>query len=155
MISVASLNHAVLYVRDLERSVQFYRSIFGFQEVARMQGMMAFLRAAGSTNHHDLGLIALGTQAKTPLPGAIGLYHLAWEVQAIEDLVKATELLQEFGYFRGASDHGVSKSVYGEDPDGHEFEIIWQVPREEWGELEHKAIVAPLNLARELERYGV
>ncbi len=43
----------------------------------------------------------------------------------------------------------------GEDPDGHEFEIMWQVPREEWGELEYKAIVAPLNLAWELERYGV
>lgn len=154
MISVTGLNHVVLYVRNLERSVEFYKSIFGFEEVARRHGMMAFLRASGSTNHHDLGLVALGSHAPTPTPGTIGLYHLAWEVKTIEDLAKAAEVLQEKSYFRGASDHGVSKSVYGEDPDGLEFEIMWRVPREEWGEMKHQAIVAPLNLARELERYS-
>lgn len=154
MIPVTGLNHAVLYVRELKRSVEFYKSVFGFEEVAT-RGMMAFLRASGSTNHHDLGLIALGYHAPVAPLGAIGLYHLAWQVEKIEDLVKAAGLLQESGYFRGASEHGVSKSIYGEDPDGHEFEIMWQLPREEWGEMEHQAIVAPLNLSRELERFGV
>jgi catechol-2,3-dioxygenase len=146
MISVTGLNHVVLYVRNLERSVQFYKSIFGFKEVARMHGRMAFLRAAGYTNHYDLGLVALGFHAPTPTPGTISLYHLAWEVKTIEDLAKAAELLQEKSYFRGASDRGVSKPVYGEDPNGLEFEIMWRVPRQEWGEMEHRAIVAPLNL---------
>lgn len=155
MISVTGLNHVVLYVRNLERSVEFYKSIFGFEEVARRHRMMALLRAAGSKNHHDLGLVALGSHAPTPTAGTIGLYHLAWEVKTIEDLAKAAELLQEKNYFRGASDHGVSKSVYGEDPDGLEFEIMWRVPSKEWGEMEHQAIVAPLNLARELDRYRV
>ena len=77
MISVTGLNHVVLYVRNLERSVQFYKSIFGFKEVARMHGRMAFLRAAGYTNHYDLGLVALGFHAPTPTPGTISLYHLA------------------------------------------------------------------------------
>jgi catechol-2,3-dioxygenase len=89
MIPVTGLNHAVLCVRSLERSVQFYKSVFGFEEVARMQGRMAFLRAAGSSNHHDLGWLALGDDAPSPPPAAVGLYHLAWEVKTIEDLAKA------------------------------------------------------------------
>jgi catechol 2,3-dioxygenase-like lactoylglutathione lyase family enzyme len=60
MISVTGLNHVVLYVRELDRSVNFYKSISGFEEVVSLHGMMAFLRAADSTNYHDLGLIALG-----------------------------------------------------------------------------------------------
>ncbi|MBA3797279.1 MAG: VOC family protein, partial [Chloroflexi bacterium] len=61
-VPVARLNHAVLYVRELDRSVDFYQRAFGFQEIAREGGMMAFLRAAGSTNHHDLGLLAVGPE---------------------------------------------------------------------------------------------
>lgn len=154
MIPVTSLNHVVLYVRDLKRSVEFYKSVFGFVEVAQMQGKMAFLRAVGSRNHHDLGLAALGANAPSPPPGSVGLYHLAWEVKTIEDLAYAVNFLKEKGYYRGASDHGASKSVYGEDPDGNQFEVTWIVPREMWGDFESKAIVAPLNLAEELQRYG-
>jgi len=154
MIPVTGLNHAVLYVRELERSVQFYQSVFGFEEVAILPWRMAFLRAAGSSNHHDLGLIALGSKAPAAPPGAIGLYHLAWQVKTIEDLARAAQFLKDLGSFRAASDHGAIKSVYGQDPDGHEFEITWELPREAWGEFEHQVSVAPLNLPRELERYG-
>jgi len=72
-VPVARLNHAVLYVRELDRSVDFYQRAFGFQEIAREGGMMAFLRAAGSTNHHDLGLLALGPQAPRAPRGSTGL----------------------------------------------------------------------------------
>lgn len=66
-------------MRNLERAVDFYRRAFGFEEIAREFGRMAFLRAAGSENHHDLGLIAVGPQAPSPPRGATGLYHLARE----------------------------------------------------------------------------
>lgn len=66
MISVMGLNHAVLSVRDLERSLRFYQSVLGFEEVARLSGKMGFLRAMGSQNHHDLGLIELGKNAPDP-----------------------------------------------------------------------------------------
>ena len=155
MIPVTGLNHAVLYVRELERSVEFYKSVFGFEEVSRLHGTMAFLRVKGSRNHHDLGLIALGSNAPSPPKGTIGLYHLAWEVKTIEDLANSIQILKNNGYFRGASDHGASKSVYGQDPDGLEFEITWHIPREDWGNFENKAIVAPLNLQSEIERYGI
>ncbi|QSJ20024.1 VOC family protein [Nostoc sp. UHCC 0702] len=66
MIRITRLNHAVLYVRDVERSSQFYQSIFGFTQVAAVPKTMALLRAINSNNHHDLGLISLGSQAPSP-----------------------------------------------------------------------------------------
>jgi catechol-2,3-dioxygenase len=153
-IKVARLNHAVLYVRDLDRSVDFYRRAFGFEEIAREGGMMAFLRASGSDNHHDLGLMQVGANAPQPAGRAVGLYHLAWEVPAIEDLSRAAAVLAEFDALTGMSDHGATKSLYGADPDGIEFEIMWLVPRDHWGDHERRAVVQPLNMQRELERFG-
>ncbi len=154
MIPVKRLNHAVLYVQDLDRSVEFYKTAFGFEEIAREGGQMAFLRAAGSTNHHDLGLLAVGANAPRPPRGSTGLYHLAWEVANIEDLKDAQVQLANFDALSGQSDHGATKSLYGADPDGNEFEVMWMVPREEWGEFDRRGIIAPLNMAREVERHG-
>ena len=153
-IPVTRLNHAVLFVRDLDRSVEFYREAFGFEEIARERGMMAFLRARDSDNHHDLGLMAVGPAAPRPPRGSVGLYHLAWQVPTIDDLARAAETLSRLGALTGASDHGATKSLYGQDPDGNEFELMWMVPREQWGEHDRRAIVAPLDLDRELARYG-
>lgn len=155
MIPVRRLNHAVLHVRNLERAVAFYREAFGFEVVASLPAAQAaFLRAAGSTNHHDLGLFALGEQAEGPRRGAVGLYHLAWQVDTIEDLAAAVPVLERLGALTGASDHGATKSLYGVDPDGNEFEVMWMVPREQWGAHEHDAPVLPLDLSRELARFG-
>lgn len=154
MITVSRLNHAVLYVRDLDRAVDFYRAAFGFEEIARERGAMAFLRARGSDNHHDLGLLALGPDAPRPPRGATGLYHLAWQVPTIEDLAAGIPVLHALGALTGASDHGATKSLYGKDPDGNEFELMWVVPREEWGEYADRATTMPLELERELARWG-
>jgi len=153
-IRVGRLNHAVLYVRDLDRSVDFYKRAFGFEEIARESNMMAFLRAAGSSNHHDLGLMAVGGEAQQAGRRSVGLYHLAWEVPAIQDLETAASILSELGALTGMSDHGATKSLYGRDPDGIEFEIMWLVPREQWGEYERRAVVKPLDLGKEVERFG-
>jgi catechol-2,3-dioxygenase len=154
-IPVARLNHAVLYVRDAERSAEFYRRVFGLEVVeSAFGGRAVFMRAGSGDNHHDLGLFSVGEAAPRPPRGSTGLYHLAWEVPRIEDLADAASILSEAGALGGASDHGVSKSLYGADPDGNEFEIMWRVPREEWGEFENQGAVMPLDLDRELARYG-
>ncbi|MEX0785025.1 MAG: VOC family protein [Dehalococcoidia bacterium] len=153
-VPVTRLNHAVLYVRDLDRSVDFYKAAFGFLEIAREGGRMAFLRAGDTSNHHDLALMEVGSAAPSPPRGAVGLYHLAWEVPAIEDLARAAESLSNLGALTGMSDHGVSKSLYGKDPDGIEFEVMWAVPQEHWGEYDRLGVVLPLDLQRELERFG-
>jgi catechol-2,3-dioxygenase len=155
MVPVRRLNHAVLFVRDVTRSVRFYQEAFGFEVVAEEAGgRAAFLRAAGSDNHHDLGLFAVGPNAPSPPPGSVGLYHLAWQVDRIEDLAAARDALARLGALAGASDHGATKSLYGHDPDGNEFEVMWMVPREQWGEYESAAPVAPLDLDAEVARFG-
>ncbi|HEY7590855.1 MAG TPA: VOC family protein [Candidatus Limnocylindrales bacterium] len=155
MIPVARLNHAVLFVRDAERAAGFYGRVFGFEVVSREFGGQAiFMRASSGENHHDLGLFSVGEGAAKPPRGSIGLYHLAWEVPTIESLASAAEELSKAGALGGASDHGVSKSLYGADPDGNEFEIMWRVPREAWGEDEKRGAVRPLDLDAEVRRWG-
>jgi catechol-2,3-dioxygenase len=153
--TVRGLNHAVLYVRDARRSAAFYREAFGFEVVTEVaNGAAVFLKAAGTENHHDLGLFSVGPQAPLPEPGRVGLYHLAWQVETIHDLAEMRERLLRMGALLGESDHGVTKSLYGKDPDGNEFEVMFMIPREQWGALEHEAGVAPLDLAAELARHG-
>jgi catechol-2,3-dioxygenase len=154
-VNVTRLNHAVLFVRDVDRAAEFYRTVFGFEEMERPIGMRAaFMRSPIGGNHHDLGLFEVGPDAPRPPRGSVGLYHLAWEVPTIEDLAAAARELSAAGAMSGASDHGVSKSLYGRDPDGNEFEVMWQVPREAWGESAEQATVMPLDLEAELARWG-
>ncbi len=154
-IPVARLNHAVLYVRDASVAAEFYGRVFGFEVVENAFGGRAvFLRAAHSENHHDLGLFSVGPDAAGPVRGSVGLYHLAWEVPTIDDLSQAAAVLSAEGALGGASDHGVSKSLYGADPDGNEFEIMWRVPSQAWGEFEHHGAVWPLDLEAEVRRWG-
>ena len=152
--NITRLNHAVLFVRDAARAAAFYRQAFGFEEITNMNGQAVFLRAAGSDNHHDLGLFSVGAGAPNAPRGSVGLYHLAWQVDRIEDLAAMRTSLAELGALTGASDHGATKSLYGADPDGNEFEVMWLVPREEWGDYDRHAVTKPLNLERELAVHG-
>jgi len=153
--TVRRLNHAVLYVRDAQRAAAFYHEALGFETVSEMGGGAAvFLRAAGNDNHHDLGLFSLGAQAPPPQPGRVGLYHLAWQVETIHDLVELRARLLQMGALVGESDHGVSKSLYAKDVDGNEFEVMWALPPDQWGDLEHEAITRRLDLATEVAQHG-
>ncbi|MDP9236920.1 MAG: VOC family protein [Chloroflexota bacterium] len=154
MVSISRLNHAVLYVRNVDASVAFYTGVLGFTVVQRMGTSAAFLRASGSKNHHDLGLFSVGDAAPQPARGSVGLYHLAWEVPSIEELASTRDTLAKAEALVGASDHGVSKSLYAKDPDGIEFEVMWAVPPEQWGELEHEATIEALDMEAELARHG-
>jgi catechol-2,3-dioxygenase len=155
-IPVTRLNHAVLFVRNATTAAEFYARVFGFEIVGSVMGGQAiFMRSPLATNHHDLGLFSVGPDAPRPARGSVGLYHLAWEVPTIEDLAAASRILEEAGALGGASDHGVSKSLYGKDPDGNEFEIMWSVPREAWGDYEKRGVVLPLDIDAEIERFGV
>ena len=152
---ITRLNHAVLFVRDADAAAAFYREAFGFEELERPPGMRAvFMRSPSGDNHHDLGLFEVGAAAPRPSRGSVGLYHLAWQIDTIEGLAEMSARLGELGALTGASDHGVSKSLYGRDPDGNEFEVMWEVPREAWGQFADEATVMPLDLEAELRRWG-
>jgi catechol-2,3-dioxygenase len=155
VIAVRRLNHAVLFVSELDRAVDFYQRVLGMTVIAsEPRANAAFLRAAGSDNHHDLGLFGLGSAASRPPRGHVGLYHLAWQVDTIDDLVAAREVLLNSEVLRGESSHGATKSLYGADPDGNEFEIMWMLPRAQWGDYESSASVEALDLPAELSRWS-
>ena len=131
--TIKRLNHLVLWVRDAQVSLGFYRDVLGFSIVEMPGPQAVFLRANGSDNHHDLGLFGIGPDAPPPSQGRqVGMYHAAWEVASIQDLAKARQALQRAGSLAGESDHGNSLSLYAKDPDGNELEVFWMLPRDEW-----------------------
>ncbi|TDD14534.1 VOC family protein [Nonomuraea diastatica] len=154
---VQRLNHAVLYVRDTERSVAFYRDALGFEVVMGLPGA-TFLQAPGSTNDHDLGLFEIGGDAAPSPAGrtSVGLYHLAWEVDTLAELERVAARLRELGALVGASDHGTTKALYAKDPDGLEFEVSWLVPAALLTDevLAARSSIRPLDLSADKERYG-
>jgi len=158
---ITRLNHAVLYVRDLARTVAFYTDVLGFRVLPMTPDGFsgaAFLQAPGSTNDHDIGLFEIGTGAGPSSAGrtSVGLYHLAWEVDTLAELERLAGVLRAAGALSGASDHGTTKSLYGRDPDGIEFELAWIVPadRLDAAALDARKRIGPLDLSREKERYG-
>ena len=148
------LNHAVLFVSDVDRSVAFYTEVFGLEVLSREARMgAAFLRSPRSDNHHDLGLFGLGPDAP-PRRRGVGLYHLAWQVDTIDELAEFRQRLLDSGNYTGESSHGATKSIYGADPDGNEFEIMWMLPREHWGEYADAGVVEPLHLHDVVSRWS-
>ena len=153
-MAVRRLNHAVLYVSDLARVVDFYCYTLGFEVRMQIPGRAAFLRSPESANDHDLGLFEVG-QASAPRNPYVGLYHLAWEVGTLAELAEIRGRLDERGALVGASDHRVSKSLYAKDPSGIEFEVMWRVPAEDWEqEMQSGEMIAPLDLEGEIARWG-
>src|ERR1700691_3739575 len=151
---VRRLNHAVLYVNGLERTVEFYRDALGFEVRMEIPGRAAFLRAPDSANDHDLGLFEIGTGHAPDSPENPGLYHLAWEVGTLADLADARVKLVAAGALVGESDHRVSKSLYAKDPSGIEFEVLWRVPAADWdAELSGGGMTLPLDWDRTLAHW--
>ncbi|MFI9271018.1 VOC family protein [Kitasatospora sp. NPDC052896] len=151
---VRRLNHAVLYIREVARSVEFYTDVLGFKVDVEIPGRAAFLSAQETLNDHDLGLFAIGADAPGPQPGQVGLYHLAWEVGTLGELAEIGRRLDERGALVGATDHHVSKSFYAKDPDGNEFEVMWRVPREDWPGPDAQPGMRRLDLAAAIARWG-
>jgi catechol-2,3-dioxygenase len=154
---ITGMNHAVLYVRDARRNAAFYRDVLGFKTVIEHpEGAFVFLRAPASENHHDLAMFSIGEQAgaSTAGRGTVGLYHIAWEVPSLDELEAVRKRLADAGALVGASDHGANKSIYAKDPDGLEFEVMWLVPADRWGDEEHQAIIRPLDIEADKRRYA-
>ena len=157
-MGISRLNHAVLFVRDVERSTAFYRDVLGFRVTNAMGDRAVFLQAPDSTNDHDLGLFAIGSAAGESAAGrsTVGMYHLAWELQTLAELEEHAERLARAGALVGASDHGTTKSLYAKDPDGLEFEVVWIVPAALLDEaaVSASSAIRPLDLEKEKARYG-
>lgn len=146
-MQIKSLGHVVLKVRNLERSIAFYRDILGMKEVARYHGAMVFF-SLGS-NHHDLGLLQLGEQAEAPAQDNLGLYHVAFKVgNSLDELRECKAHLEKHGVqLIGMTDHTVSQSLYLADPDGNELELYVDADPAVWkNNPDAVANVRPLRL---------
>ena len=145
-IGLKRLQHIVLWVANVERSVRFYRDVLGF-EVKRQRPNAAFLKIPGTPDDHHLGLFQQ-TGVGAPDERVARMYHAAWEVGELTDLARARRRLIEARSLVGESDHGASLSLYAKDPDGLEFEIFWTVPGAA------SIGTRPLDLEAELARRG-
>ncbi|HUF15139.1 MAG TPA: VOC family protein [Acidimicrobiia bacterium] len=154
-MAIHRLNHAVLYVRDAERSADFYERVLGFRRLPVEVPGAVFMQAEDSINDHDLGLFSIGDGAAPSPAGrtAVGLYHLAWEVDTLADLADIARRLGEESSLVGATDHGTTKALYGRDPDGIDFEVAWLVPADLITE-DIAPVARRLDLDAEIERYG-
>ncbi len=128
----AHIGHVHLKVADLDRSVQFYRDLMGFDLVTRLGSQAAFLSAGGY--HHHIGLNTWDSLEGQPPPrGATGLYHFAINYPSRRDLAAALVRLLDGGWgIDGASDHGTHEAIYLHDPDFNGIELAWDRARDEW-----------------------
>ena len=143
-LGLRRLQHLVLYVADVERSVRFYVDVLGF-EIQRRYPKAAFLKIPGTVDDHHLGLFEYPGVGR-PDEHVARMYHAAWEVGELTDLARARERLIAARSLVGQSDHGTSLSLYAKDPDGLEFELFWTVPNGQ------PAGTRPLDLEAELAR---
>lgn len=126
------IGHVHLKVSDLERSLNFYRDLLGFELTTMYGGQAAFISAGGY--HHHIGLNTWHSKGMGPAPvNAVGLYHTAILYPTRKDLAEILDRLHKTDYpLSGASDHGVSEALYLNDPDGNGVELYWDKPHEEW-----------------------
>ena len=154
-MAITGLNHAVLYVRDATRTVRFYEDVLDFVVLeAHPEGKWAFMNAPGSHSDHDIAFFSIGDRAGPPTAGGqtVGLYHLAWEVATIEDLVRLRRRLVEAGALVGEANHETHLSLYAKDPDGLEFELTWFVPADKVPAGAQRTASHPLDLDGEVAR---
>jgi catechol 2,3-dioxygenase len=142
------IGHVHLKVSDLDRAVQFYTEVLGFEVMLQRGNSAAFLSAGGY--HHHLGLNTWDSHnGPPPAPGTTGLYHFAILLPSRRELARSLKRLLDHGWpIDGATDHGVSEAIYLHDPDGNGIELYRDRPRAEWpqtadGQLD--MITASLN----------
>ncbi|MCR8558240.1 VOC family protein [Mucilaginibacter sp. BJC16-A38] len=126
------IGHVHLKVSDLQKSLDFYCGLLGFDKMLMYGGQAAFISAGGY--HHHIGLNTWHSKGASPAPEyAPGLYHTAILYPERKDLAAILQRLIDAKYpITGASDHGVSEAIYLDDPDGNGVELYWDRPRDKW-----------------------
>ena len=136
MIRPERIAHVVLKVRDLERSKKFYTEVLGMDVMSEISMPRILFLANNRRDHHEIGLLEVGPQAPTPPANAVGLVHVAFRLRNEAELRAAHKDLKEKEVpISFTVNHGITKSVYFFDPDGHELEVYCDNPPEEYAKL--------------------
>ena len=148
-MATLGMRHAVLWVSNPSASAAFYQRALGL-ETKFESADAVFMTSPDSATDHDLGLFrAAGGEAEER---RVGLYHIAWEVATLADLVEAKERLSEMGALVGENNHGATRSLYAQDPDGIEFEVMWELPLELYDPADPENVA--LDLEADMARWG-
>ena len=158
---IRRMNHAVLSVSDLEASTIFYRDVLGLRWVATLPAtthfkeMRFFHSEVGSSNHHDLAIIADATMklAGRGEPKPPGLFHIAFEVGTLDELQEIQGRLRNSNALTGSTHQAGHLSLYGSDPDGLAVEVLWRAPRDSWS-YEDEMVRTPLDFEQANARWG-
>jgi catechol 2,3-dioxygenase len=143
------IGHVHLKVSEIDRALDFYCGVLGFELQGRMGDQAAFISAGGY--HHHIGLNTWESRGGSPPPpGTTGLFHFAIRYPSRRALAEALTRLRDGGVaIDGASDHGVSEAIYLRDPDENGIELYWDRPEDAWPRDESGGIAmftAPLDL---------
>jgi catechol 2,3-dioxygenase len=126
------LGHVNLYVRNAERSRQWYEEILGLHTYDFRPGWAAFM-SADLNQSHEVALMQVGDDAPLQQKGQVGLNHMAWMMHSLDDLKELYQRLKDKNVpIDHISDHGISIGIYFRDPDGNGVEVSYEMPRSEW-----------------------
>ena len=126
------LGHVNIFVRNAERSQQWYADVLGLHTYDLISGRAAFM-SADLEQSHEVALIQVGADAPGPQKGQVGLNHMAWMMHSLDDLKEIYQRLKDKHVpIARVSDHGISVGIYFHDPDGNGVEVSYELPRSEW-----------------------
>jgi catechol 2,3-dioxygenase len=138
------IGHVHLKVRDLKRSVEFYRKYIGLQVTEQLADSFVFMSAGKM--HHELALQEVGHRATTPGRHDVGLYHVAFEVPDRRTLTETYKQLKMAGVTVYPVDHRISWAIYFNDPDGIGLEVYWDTRQTGHGMQRWEGIDRPLDM---------
>ena len=126
------LGHVNIFVRDVERSQKWYSDLLGLHTYDFKPGRAAFM-SADTEQSHEIALMQVPADAPDLQPGQVGLNHMAWMMESLDDLKEAYQHVKDLNIpIEHVSDHGISIGIYLKDPDGNGVEISYELPRDQW-----------------------
>src|SRR5262245_13532095 len=126
------LGHVNIYVRNVERSHKWYEDVLGLHTYDYMPGRAAFM-SADEEQSHEVALMQVGDDAPLQQKGQVGLNHMAWRLESLDDLKEFYHRIKAKGIKPDhIADHGISLGIYLRDPDGNGVEVFYEMPRAEW-----------------------
>ena len=135
------LGHVNIFVRNASRARDWYEDLLGLHTSGFTSGRAAFM-TSDLENSHEIALIEVGEDAPGAQQGQVGLNHMAWSMENLDDLKQLYFRIKEKNLeIERVSDHGHAIGIYIRDPDGNGIEVSYEMPRSEWGHDENKYMI--------------
>ncbi len=142
------LGHVNIFVRNAERARDWYEDLLGLHTQGFTAGRAAFM-TSDLGNSHEIALTEVGDDAPASQRGQVGLNHMAWYMESLDDLKELYFRIKEKNVkIERVSDHGHAIGIYIRDPDGNGIEVSYEMPATEWGHDEGKYMIGGTQKGR-------